>query len=72
MLKTALLMPLPLQMSPAFPSNRRLTMVANKFALKLRRNYVAKNAHKANKASVMVDRKKAMKRGEIKHKGDLR
>ena len=47
-------------------------MNPNKFALKLKRNFVAKNAHKANKASVMVDRKKAMKRGKIKHKGDLR
>ena len=47
-------------------------MNPDKFALKLKRNFVAKNAHKANKAAVMVDRKKAMKRGEIKHKGDLR
>ena len=47
-------------------------MEPNKFVLKLKRNFVAKNAHKANKAAVMVDRKKAMKRGKIKHKGDLR
>jgi len=47
-------------------------MNPDEFALKLKRNFVAKNAHKANKAVVMIDRKKAMKRGEIKHKGDLR
>lgn len=32
------------------------------------RNYVAKHARKFNKAHVMVDRKKAAKRGYIKHK----
>jgi hypothetical protein len=33
------------------------------------RNLVAKHARKANKSVVMLDRKKAMKGGKIKHKG---
>ena len=32
-------------------------------------NPVAKNAHKFNKASVQKDRKKALKKGDRKHKG---
>ena len=32
-------------------------------------NPVAKHARKFNKAAVMVDRKKAVKRGKRKHKG---
>jgi hypothetical protein len=31
-------------------------------------NYVAKNARKFNKAAIHKDRKKAEKRGEVKHK----
>ena len=34
------------------------------------RNLVAKHARKFNKAHVMVDRKKAAKRGHRKHKRD--
>ena len=33
------------------------------------RNYVAKHANTFNKSSVQVDRKKASKRGVMKHKG---
>jgi hypothetical protein len=32
-------------------------------------NPVAKNARKFNKAAVHVDRKKAVKRGKVKHRG---
>lgn len=33
----------------------------------MKSNFVAKNARKFNKAAVMVDRKKAAKRGYVKH-----
>lgn len=35
----------------------------------MKNNYVAKHANKFNKAAVMIDRKKAEKRGKVKHKG---
>lgn len=34
-------------------------------------NLVAKHARKFNKAAVMIDRKKAAKRGAVKHKNRL-
>lgn len=34
-------------------------------------NFVAKHAQQFNKAAVFVDRKKAAKKGAIKHKGRL-
>lgn len=33
------------------------------------RNLVAKHARKFNKSHVMIDRKRAMKAGKVKHKG---
>ena len=35
----------------------------------MKHNPVAKNAHRFNKAAVMVDRKKAARQGYRKHKG---
>ena len=34
----------------------------------MRSNFVAKNAHKANRAAVYRDRKQQQKRGYVKHK----
>lgn len=36
----------------------------------MKHNLVAKHARTANKAAVMVDRKKAAKKGHVKHKKD--
>jgi|GEM_PF-3580878 len=35
----------------------------------MKNNFVAKNAHKFNKSVKHKDRKKAHKRGELKHRG---
>jgi hypothetical protein len=43
--------------------------VTAKEAIMLVNNLVAKHAKTFNKAHVMVDRKKASKRGAVKHKG---